>query len=76
MGRRKTIYVLEMVEYYNYQLSRTDETATKEFKIGVIAMLESILHRTNNYNGFMFVNNNESDIDTVGYYSRKYFLPK
>ena len=76
MGRRKTIDVVEMVEYANYQLSRTDETATKEFKIGVIAMLESILHRTNNYNGFMFVNNNESDIDTVGYYSRKYFLPK
>jgi hypothetical protein len=76
MGRRKTIDVLEMVEYANYQLSRTDETATKEFKIGVIAMLESILRRTNNYNGFMFVNNNESDIDTVGYYSRKYFLPK
>jgi hypothetical protein len=76
MARRKTIDVLEMVEYCNYQLSRTDSEATKEFKIGVIAMIESVLHRTDNYNGFMFISNSDSDVNTLGYYSRKYFSPK
>jgi hypothetical protein len=76
MARRKTIDVLEMVEYCNYQLSRTDNDATKDFKIGIVVMIESILHRTNNYNGFMFINNEDTEINTVGYYSRKYFAPK
>ncbi len=76
MGRRKTIDVLEILEYGNYQLSRTDDDATKEFKIGVIAMIESVLHRTDNYNGFMFISNSDSDVNTLGYYSRKYFSPK
>jgi len=76
MGRRKTIDVFEMVEYANYQLSRTDSEATKDFKIGVCAMIESILHRTDNYNGFMFIKIEDSDIDTLGYFSRKYFSPK
>jgi hypothetical protein len=76
MGRRKTIDVLEILEYGNYQLSRTDDYATKEFKIGITVMIESILLRTDNYNGFMFIKNEDSDIDTVGYYSRVYFAPK
>jgi hypothetical protein len=76
MGRRKTIDVLEILEYGNYQLSRTDDDATKEFKIGVIAMIESVLNRTDNYNGFMFISNSDSDVNTLGYYSRKYFSPK
>jgi hypothetical protein len=76
MGRRKTIDVLEILEYGNYQLSRTDDYATKEFKIGITVMIESILHRTDNYNGFMFINNADSDVGTLGYHSRKYFPPK
>ena len=76
MGRRKTIDVLEILEYGNYQLSRTDDYATKEFKIGITVMIESLLRRTDNYNGFMFIKNEDSDIDTVGYYSRVYFTPK
>jgi hypothetical protein len=76
MGQRKTIDVLEILEYGNYQLSRTDDAATKEFKIGITVMIESILHRTDNYNGFMFIKNEDSDVDTLGYYSRVYFSPK
>jgi hypothetical protein len=76
MGQRKTIDVLEILEYGNYQLSRTDDDATKDFKIGITVMIETILHRTDNYNGFMFINNDDSDVGTLGYHSRKYFLPK
>ena len=76
MGRRKTIDVLEILEYGNYQLSRTDDDATKDFKIGITVMIESILRRTDNYNGYMFIKNEDSDFDTVVYYSRVYFAPK
>ena len=73
MTKKKTIKVQEMLDYANYQLGRTDEYATKEFKVGITAMIEQILHLTGNYRGFMFINNNDSDVDTLGYYSRKYF---
>lgn len=70
---RKTCNVIEMLEYANKQLSRTDEFATKEFKTGVCTMIEHTLHLTGNYNGFMFIKNDDSDVDTLGYYSRYYF---
>jgi len=36
-------------------------------------MLEKTLHLSGNYNGFMFIDNDDSDVDTLGYFSRKYF---
>lgn len=73
MAKKKTIKVQETLDYANYQLGRTDEYATKEFKVGITVMIEQILHLTGNYRGFMFLNNNDSDVNTLGYYSRKYF---
>lgn len=70
---RKTIDVLKVLEYANKMLKRTDEWATKEFKIGVICLLEDVLHATDNYNGFMFLDENDSDTGTLGYYSRQYY---
>tara|TARA_Y100000593_G_scaffold92140_1_gene182819 strand:- start:389 stop:652 length:264 start_codon:yes stop_codon:yes gene_type:complete len=70
---RKTIPVLQLLEYGNRMLKRTDEFATKEFKIGVICMIENVLHATGNYAGFMFLDNDDSDTGTLGYYSRHYF---
>jgi len=61
---RKTCNVVEMLEYANMQLARTDEFATKDFKVGISVMIEHILHLTGNYSGFM---------GTLGYYSRYYF---
>ena len=69
---RKTINVEFLKDYANKQLSRTDDFATMDFKIGVTAMIDRILLTSENYNGFQFINNNDSEIDTVGYYSRKY----
>ncbi len=72
MGR-KTVEVKTMLEYANEQLARTDEWADKRFKEGTCAMIEKILHISNNYNGFMFIDSNDMKVNTLGYYSRKYF---
>jgi hypothetical protein len=74
MGKRKTVSVKDMVDYANLQLSRTDEFATKDFKIGICTMIESTLHISDQYQGFMFINNDDIDVNTLGYYSRKYFF--
>lgn len=73
MSKRKTLEVSQLVDYANNQLSRTDDYATKEFKEGVIAMVEYTLHRSGNYNGFRFVNNSDSEYGTIGYCSRYYY---
>jgi len=70
---RKTVNVLEVLEYANKQLTRTDEYATVEYKVGVCNMLEMVLHQTSNYAGFMFHDNADSETGTLGYYSRTYF---
>ena len=70
---RKTTPVLRMLEFANQNLKRTDEYTTKDFKIGICCMLEDVLLSTNNYAGFMFIDNNDKSVDTVGHYSRQYF---
>ena len=74
MASRKTVSVKDMIAYANNQLSRVDDYATKDFKSGICTMIESLLHMSDNYAGFMFNKNSESEIDTVGYYSRTYFI--
>ena len=74
MGKRKTVSVKDMVDYANFQLSRTDSLATKDFKVGISVMIESILHVAGQYQGFMFINNEDSDVGTLGYCSRYYFF--
>jgi len=76
MGKRKTIEVSTMVEWANTQLARTDEYADVGFKSGISTMIERILHNANNYQGFMFINNDDSECGTLGYYSRTYFHHK
>jgi hypothetical protein len=73
MGKRKTIEVNLMVDWANKQLSRNDEYADTGFKVGVCTTLEAILRETGNYNGFMFLDSNDCEINTLGYFSRKYF---
>lgn len=73
---RKTIEVSTMVEWANKQLARTDEYADVGFKSGIATTIERMLHNTNNYQGFMFINNDDSECGTLGYYSRTYFHHK
>ena len=76
MSKRKTIEVSTMVEWANTQLARTDVYADVGFKSGIATMIERILLDTNNYNGFMFNDSKDSEVGTLGYYSRKYFYRK
>lgn len=73
MKARKTVKVKDIVERANLLLASKEEFATKEFKIGIIAMLEYALLEAKAYRGFMFIDNDDSEVDTLGYYSRKYF---
>jgi len=70
---RTTIKVIDVLEEANKQLRRTDMWATKAYKIGVINMIETVLYLTDNYKGFAFIEPNDSEIDTLGYYSRQYY---
>ena len=73
MRGRKQVDVLMLLEWANKNLAREDEFATVDFKSGICSMLELVLHETNNYEGFCFHNNDDSDCGTLGYYSRIYF---
>ena len=73
MPGRKTVDVLMLLEWANKNLAREDEFATVDFKCGICSMIEMVLHETGNYEGFMFQDNDDSDVGTLGYYSRHYF---
>lgn len=73
MKARKTVKVKDIVERANLLLASKEEIATKEFKMGIIAMLEHALHEAKAYRGFVFIDNSDSKVDTLGYCSRKYF---
>jgi hypothetical protein len=71
---RKTIKVQEIKDYANLVLS--DSNITLDEKMGVITMIEHILHKSNTYNGFMFLslpNGNSPEFYTYEWASRKYF---
>ena len=70
---RKTIGVLEMLNWANNSLARKDEFATSEFKAGICIMIQKILHSTNNYKGFAFLEK-DSTINSDNYYSRYYYI--
>ena len=81
---RKTVSVVEMLEFANESLAQDYHSI--EFKLGICSMIEKILHKSDNYNGFMFLNSAEASIDfdsetreykpNAAYMTRKYFSPK
>ena len=70
---RKTIDVLPLLELVNHWLGREDEFATVDYKAGMCSMIETILMQSGNYAGFGFLDKNDSDTGTLGYYSRHYY---
>jgi len=72
MAIRKTSSVKDMLVYANKQLCRTDDVATKDFKSGICVMIEKILLSTDNYKGYCYLDLNNRELDTIGYYSRCY----
>ena len=73
--KRTTVEVLPLLTWTNTQLARTDEFATKEFKVGCCTILEKILHAANRYNGFCFNDSHIADdipFNSMQYWSRTY----
>ena len=69
---KKTHPVADLLAFANFQLARTDEFATVDYKAGICSMIERVLHDTGNYEGFSFLDNSNSKTGTLGYYSRFY----
>ena len=72
----KTVNVKFFLDYANTQLARTDEYATKEFKSGICVMISQILMRSNQYNGYSHNNPEDCDRETLGDYTRTYWMIK
>jgi hypothetical protein len=81
---KKTVSVVEMLEFANESLAQ--DYHSLEFKQGICAMIEKILHKSDNYNGFMFLDADAASIGyeevtkryspNAAYFTRKYFSPK
>ena len=76
MKGTKTINVDDLIDYANEQLAIKDSYHDKKYKEAVICMIEHVLRETNNYRGFMFINNDDSECNTIGHLERKYFKSK
>lgn len=75
MKGRKTVNVQSMLDYANRQLAQKEnEIVNASFKEGICTMIQRILFDTDNYGGFYFVDSNDSEIATFGYFSRIYQL--
>lgn len=72
---KKTVEVQELKRWANSILSTPEgEVAhiTRDFKDGICVMIEKVLHDANAYNGYMFLNNEDSEYQTYGYLTRQY----
>ena len=69
--KRKTFNV-EQVKTYANQLLR-DENISSEVKDGIDMMISFILHRSDNYNGFMFNKPEGNQIGEPNRFNRRYF---
>jgi len=71
---KKTVKVEEILQFANEQLTHPNNTL--EEKLGIITMIEFVLHKANRYNGFMFLNLENGVAPSLGTYEwcyRKYF---
>jgi hypothetical protein len=71
---RKTTSVSTLIKYVNQNLTRKDEYATVGYKMGLCDVLESVLHSTDSYRGFGFIDSDDSETGSLGYYSRHYYI--
>lgn len=73
--QKKTISVQFIKEYANAQLNNPNNTT--EEKMGIMTMIEKILHEANAYNGYMYtkldLGNQPPKLGTDDWACRKYF---
>ena len=71
---KKTLTVAQLKERANQLLAApTNERITKDFKAGIASMLEWSLMRANAYKGYRYLDNQNSEFDTLGYWERQYY---
>ena len=63
----------ELLVFINTQLQRNDHGATIEYKTGLCNTIEWVLHEHGLYQGFMFIDNNDRELNSLGYFSRQYY---
>jgi len=70
---KKTVTVAQLKERTNQLLAApTNERITKDFKAGICSMLEWSLMQANAYKGYRYLDNANSEFDTLGYWEREY----
>ena len=70
---RKTVNVEWLKLWANEQLSRKDKFATYEFKLGIAVTIERVLHTSNCYEGYRYLELNNCEIGTAGEFLRAYY---
>jgi hypothetical protein len=71
MRTRKTIEIQFVKDEINKALAST--LLNTDHKEALCTLIEIILLKKGIYNGFMFLDNEKTEILTNGYFSRKYF---
>ena len=70
---KKTLTVAELKARANQLLAAPcNERITKDFKAGICSMLEWSLMQANAYKGYRYLDNQNSEFDTLGYWEREY----
>ena len=62
---RKTIKVADVVVEVNRMLD--ESTCESSIRLGMISVLEMVLHRTNNYRGFSYLSLHHPGLDQPGH---------
>lgn len=73
MKPKKTIQVSFIKDKINELISNEKYPLNYDKLEALTDFLHIVLHSTGNYNGFMYLDNNDSKIYTVGNLKRKYF---
>lgn len=71
--KKKTIKIADFIDLVNIKLKLPESFAPQEWKEGICSLADHMLLQEGVYNGFCFVDNDDCEINTFGYYTRKYF---
>ena len=70
---KKTITVAQLKERTNKLLAApANDRLNKDFKAGIASMLEWSLMRANAYKGYRYLDSENTEFDTLGYWEREY----
>ena len=74
MSSRKTITIENLKTRANQMLAAAEnDIITTQFKQGIASMIEWSLHQANAYEGYRFLDSNDSEYMSPGYWRREYF---